>query len=111
MRSPAYPAAKGSPPMNFPRRTFLRSLSAAFFAAVFGKVKAQDHLPDDPAQASPPGPSRDVPRPDPNYPLRGTPYEAIENAASVMKAGDSDSVRGTVEALFKFPNGYRMPPV
>src|SRR5437588_4333523 len=111
MRSPAYPAAKGSPPMTFPRRTFLHSVSAALFCAIFGKVKAQDHLPDDPAQPSPPGPSRDVPRLDLNHPLRGTPYEAIENAASVMKPGDSDSVRGTVEALFKFPNGYRMPPI
>jgi hypothetical protein len=93
--------------VNLPRRKLLHSISAAFCATLFEKAGAQE-------QGSAPqtaAPRSGTPRFDPEHPLRGTPYEAIENAASVMKAGDSDSVRGTVEALFKFPNGYRMPPI
>ena len=37
------------------------------------------------------------------------PTKEIEDAASAMKPGDSDSVRAVVESMFKVPGMYRMP--
>lgn len=42
--------------------------------------------------------------------MRGPTIE-IEDAASAMKAGDSDSIRAVVEAMFKFPGMYRLPDI
>ena len=42
--------------------------------------------------------------------MRGPgPTIEIEDAASVMKPGDSDSVRAVVDSMFKVPGMYRMP--
>jgi hypothetical protein len=39
------------------------------------------------------------------------PTEAIEGAASAMKAEDSESIRALVEAMFTNPGMYRMPDI
>jgi len=92
--------------MKFPRRTFVRSVAAAFISAFFGKSRAQDQQPQ---MASPPqpNPSRTMA----SNGLRVSPYDGIEKAASAMKPGDSDSVRAAVEAVFKFPHVFPLPEI
>ena len=69
---------------------------------LFRELLAQDQPPQAATQSS-----RAV------APPPRTPYRVIEDAASQMKPGDSDSVRAVVEALFQYPWIYQhqMPDV
>jgi hypothetical protein len=71
------------------------TLIVAFLLAAFGPLFAQDQPPQ-------------APQPVNKY---GSPYQAIENAASDMNPRDADSLRAVAEAIFNFPLTYRMPDV
>ena len=93
--------------MNLTRRTFLSWIPAGLCAATFGKFRIQDKpRTEQPSQAGQP-----VQSPQPAA-LPGLAADlAIENAASLMKRDDPQSVRAVVEAIFKFRHSYQVPEV
>jgi hypothetical protein len=92
--------------MNLPRRSFLTWLTG-LFAAVFTRARARTQPPSaQPPQAGPP--SQRVQSP----PLpRIGPYQSIEDAASLMKPEDVQSIRAVVETIFNVPHFYRVPEI
>jgi hypothetical protein len=95
----------GTNPMMLARRTLLGWMIAALNGDLLRELLAQDR----PSQTAPPQPRPDFKS---GVPYR-SPYQLIENAASQMKSGDSDSIRAVVEALYKYPWIYQnqMPEV
>jgi hypothetical protein len=88
------------------RRAFLSWVSTGFYAAIFASAHAQDQEPQRQPQ------SRDqlianaalliMPGP--------TPSKEVEDAASAITPGNSDSIRALVEAVFKFSR-FQAPEV
>jgi hypothetical protein len=94
-------APNGVQPFDFSRRAILGRLAAVFAAAVVG-IHAQDQLPPTTGlsgQFSPPA----------NRFPRAGPYQAIEDAAALMKPGDPASLRAVAEAILAFPRIYTVP--
>jgi hypothetical protein len=92
--------------MNLPRRSFLSWVSGLFVAA-FSRADAQTQLPSaQPPQAEQPSQPAQNP-----LLARIAPYQAVENATSVMKPDDVESVRAVVEAIFNVPRIYQIPEI
>ena len=92
------------------RRVFLDRIAVGgMCAAIFGGDRAHDQPPQSgqtPQESQPvdEGPNLVI------LFMRG-PTNDIEETASAMKPGDSDSVRAVVEAMFEQPGVYRMPDI